>query len=70
MSVDKEMLNQSIRRFLKEVGIKSHQQLEQQILAAVAAGLTSESIEVSMTLTLPSLNHTSTISGRLALRDQ
>ncbi|SDI46137.1 hypothetical protein SAMN04488540_101464 [Ferrimonas sediminum] len=70
MAVDKEVLNQSIRRFLKEVGIKSHQQLEQQVLAAVEAGLTSESIEVSMTLTLPSLNHTTTISGRLALRDQ
>ncbi|WP_035414993.1 DUF6494 family protein [Ferrimonas kyonanensis] len=70
MSVDKEALNQSIRRFLKEVGIKSHQQLEQQILAAVEAGHTAATIEVSMTLSLPSLDYTTTIRGQLPVRDQ
>ncbi|USD37107.1 DUF6494 family protein [Ferrimonas sp. SCSIO 43195] len=55
---------------MKEVGIKSHQQLEQQILAAVEAGHTAATIEVSMTLSLPSLDYTTTIRGQLPVRDQ
>ncbi|BDY06571.1 MULTISPECIES: DUF6494 family protein [unclassified Ferrimonas] len=70
MSVDKELLNQSIRRFLKEVGIKSHQTLEHSILEQADKLSDTVAIKVTMTLEVDSLELEQRVEGLLSLRDQ
>ncbi|WP_281169895.1 DUF6494 family protein [Ferrimonas futtsuensis] len=70
MSVDKELLNQSIRRFLKEVGIKSHQTLEHSILEQADKLSNTVAVKVTMTLEVDSLELEQRVEGLLSLRDQ
>lgn len=70
MSVDKELLNQSIRRFLKEVGIKSHQTLEHSILEQADKLSDTVAIKVTMTLEVDSLELEQRVEGLISLRDQ
>ena len=53
--VDDEVLNISIRKFLKVVGVSSQREIEQAVAKAVAAGTTSGTLAATMTLEIPKL---------------
>ncbi|WP_267873492.1 DUF6494 family protein [Ferrimonas sediminicola] len=70
MDINKEALNQSIRRYLKEVGIKSHQTLESQILAQASKLGEAQTVKVTMILEVEALGLEQRVEGRLTLRGQ
>ncbi|GAA4871461.1 DUF6494 family protein [Ferrimonas pelagia] len=68
--MDQEQMNNSIRRFLKQVGIQSHQELEQLLQDAARAGTLGEApLPVEMTLSVPSLGFSHRIAAKLELGD-
>ncbi len=62
-----ETLNSTIRRFLKEFGVSSHQAIDDAIRAAVAEGRIKEGdgIAVSATLTVDAVGLSHKVSGTL-----
>ncbi|SHH96693.1 DUF6494 family protein [Ferrimonas marina] len=65
--MDQEQRNNAIRRFLKQVGIQSHQELDQLLADAEKAGtLGGEPVKVVMTLSVPSLDFEHRIAGELS----
>lgn len=58
-----EILNMSLRKFLKKVGITSQREIETAIRAAATRGDVPASIPAKVTLSLPSLGLTVDIDG-------
>ena len=65
--MDEETLNSTIRRFLKEFGVTSHQAVEEAVRAAVAEGRVrqGEAVAVSATLTIEAIGLNQTVGGVL-----
>jgi hypothetical protein len=54
--MNEEALNQSIRKFLKTVGVSSQREIEKAVGRAVEGGATATSFPATMQLSIPSLN--------------
>ena len=67
--MNEDVLNTSVRRFLKTVGVTSQREIEKAGRAAVAAGkLTgNEALPAKMTLTVGGINLTHTIDDNIEL---
>jgi len=67
--MNEDVLNMSIRKFLKQVGITSQREIEQEILKAIDTGKLSASntLAVSMTLEVPELDISHTIDAEIHL---
>lgn len=67
--MDEEALNQSIRRFLKMVGIRSQREIEQAVAKAIAEGRIAgtESLAAAVTLQIPALGLEARFDGRIDL---
>jgi len=63
-----ETLNTTVRRFLKEFGVTSHQAIDAAVRAAVAEGRVApgEMIAVSATLTVEAVGLSQTVDGGLS----
>jgi len=63
-----ETLNTTVRRFLKEFGVTSHQAIDAAVRAAVAEGRVApgEMIAVSATLTVEAVGQSQTVDGGLS----
>jgi len=68
--MDEETLNQSIRKFLKMVGVRSQREIEQAVAAAIASGAIAgnETLAASMTLEIAALQLKVTLGGDIALQ--
>ena len=68
--MDEDVLNLSIRQFLKKVGITSQREIEKTIRAAVDQGKLSEDdlVNVSVTLRIEHANADVVIEGQLKLQ--
>jgi hypothetical protein len=58
ITMNNDVFNMDIRKFLKMVGIKSQHEIEQAVAQAVASGLIKgdEALSASMTLTIGQVN--------------
>jgi hypothetical protein len=66
--MDEERFNMSLRRFLKEVGVTSQRAIEDAVRAAQADGrLAKDTVDATMTLTIPGLDLTHVVTGRIEL---
>jgi hypothetical protein len=67
--MNEDVLNTSIRKFLKEVGVTSQREIEKAVREAVASGKLkgSESLPVKMVLTIASLTLTHEVNGAITL---
>ncbi len=64
--MDREQMDGAIRRFLKQVGIQSHQELEQLLHDAEASGRLGQGpLKVEMTLSVPQLQFEHKIQGKI-----
>ena len=65
--MDDETLNSTIRRFLKEFGVSSHQAIDAAVCAAVAEGRIrdGDALAVSATLTVEAVGLAQTVDGTL-----
>lgn len=68
--MDEDVLNLSIRQFLKKVGISSQREIEKTIRAAVDQGKLSDDdlVNVSVTLRIDHANADVVIEGQLKLQ--
>lgn len=68
--MDEDVLNLSIRQFLKKVGITSQREIEKTIRAAVDQGKLSDDdlVNVSVTLRIEHANADVVIEGQLKLQ--
>lgn len=69
--MNEEILNKSIRQFLKKVGIRSQQAIEQAIHDGISAGRLqgNEQLTACMELTLDEVGLTLQVEGDIALDD-
>jgi len=69
--MNEDTLNMQVRKFLKQVGITSQREIEQAVYKAIESGTLqgSESLEVHMTLSIPSLGISHHIDGEIALEE-
>jgi len=67
--MNEDVLNTSVRRFLKTVGVTSQREVEKAVRAAVAAGRLkgNEALPAKMTLTVGGINLTHTIDDTIEL---
>jgi len=67
--MNEEVLNVSVRKFLKKVGITSQREIEQAVRAAVAAGRLkgNETLPAKVTLTVAGVGLTVDIEGAVEL---
>ena len=67
--MNEDKLNMAIRQYLKKVGISSQREIEHTVMKAVETGKLkgTESIEVKMTLSVPTLNINHQIDGNISL---
>tara|TARA_R110002111_G_scaffold46507_3_gene83643 strand:+ start:329 stop:535 length:207 start_codon:yes stop_codon:yes gene_type:complete len=67
--MNEDKLNMAIRQYLKKVGITSQREIEQAVAKAIEAGsLTgTESLDVTMTLSVPALGINDQIAGKITL---
>jgi hypothetical protein len=67
--MDDEIFNQSIRKFLKTVGVSSQHEIERAVGQAIAAGAITgtETFPVTMTLHIEGLDLEVTFGGELQL---
>jgi len=67
--MNEEVLNVSVRKFLKKVGISSQREIEQAVRAAVAAGRLkgNETLPAKVTLTVAGVGLTVDIEGAVEL---
>jgi hypothetical protein len=67
--MNEDVLNTSIRRFLKTVGVTSQREIEKAVRAAVASGKLkgNEALPAKMTLTVGGINLTHTIDDNIEL---
>jgi hypothetical protein len=68
--MNEEALNLSIRRFLKTVGIGSHEEMQKAIAKAVADGVIAgnETFPAKMTLEIPGLGFRAVFEGNIELQ--
>jgi ribosomal protein L1 len=67
--MDQDTFNLGIRKFLKTVGVASQREIEQAVAKAVADGTIAgtETLSVTMTLTVDALQLDRTFDGKIAL---
>jgi hypothetical protein len=68
--MDQDALNQSIRRFLKMVGIRSQQEIEKAIAGSIAAGRITDKdtpFPITMTLRAEGLDLDVTFDGEISV---
>ena len=67
--MNEDVLNTSIRRFLKTVGVTSQREIEKAVREAVAGGRLkgNEALSAKMTLTVGGINLTHTIEDNIEL---
>ena len=67
--MNEDLLNTSVRKFLKAVGVTSQREIEQAVRAAVADGRIQgrETLPAKMTLTVGTINLSYTIDGAIEL---
>jgi Family of unknown function (DUF6494) len=67
--MNEDVLNTSIRRFLKTVGVTSQREIEKAVRAAVASGKLkgNEALPAKMTLTVGGIDLTHTIDDNIEL---
>lgn len=67
--MNEEVLNTSLRKFLKTVGVTSQREIENAIRAAVAAGRIkgNEAVKAQMVLTIGAAGLNHTIDGTIEL---
>lgn len=67
--MNEDLLNTSIRKFLKEVGVTSQREIEKAVRAALADGRLKglESLPAKMTLTVGTLSLSHTVDGSIEL---
>ncbi len=61
--MDDEKFNMSMRKFLKQVGVTSQQEIEKAVRAADAAGGLSGPLKARVTLTIEPLGVTHVVEG-------
>ncbi|MFP4207929.1 MAG: DUF6494 family protein [Wenzhouxiangella sp.] len=67
--MNEEKLNQSIRKFLKQVGVTSQREIELAVRSAAEAGtLPDGPVEVKVVLECPQLGLTHEVDGQLEAR--
>lgn len=68
--MDDETFNMSLRKFLKTVGVRSQQEIEQAVSRALAAKAISgsESFPATMTLNIPGLKLNVVFDGEVKLQ--
>jgi hypothetical protein len=67
--MNEDVLNASIRKFLKTVGVTSQREIEKAVRAAVSSGTLkgNEALPAKMTLTVGGINLTHTIDEQIEL---
>jgi hypothetical protein len=67
--MNEDVLNTSVRRFLKTVGVTSQREIEKTVRAAVASGKLkgNEALPAKMTLTVGGIDLTHTIDDNIEL---
>lgn len=67
--MNEDTLNMEVRKYLKKVGVTSQREIEHAIAQAIDAGKLSgsETLAVSMTLDIPSINLNYNIKGEIDL---
>jgi hypothetical protein len=67
--MDEEILNMSIRKFLKTVGVSSQREIEHAVARALSAGTVAgpQSLPATMTLRIPALGLDVSFDGSVAL---
>ena len=67
--MNEDVLNTSVRRFLKTVGVTSQREIEKAVRAAVASGKLKgdEALPAKMTLTVGGIDLTHTIDDNIEL---
>ena len=67
--MNEDVLNTSVRRFLKTVGVTSQREIEKAVRAAVASGKLkgNEALPAKMTLAVGGINLTHTIDDNIEL---
>jgi ribosomal protein L1 len=67
--MNEDVLNTSIRKFLKEVGVTSQREIEKAVREALAAGRLkgNESLPVKMVLTIDTLSLSHEVHGSIVL---
>ncbi len=67
--MNEDTFNMEIRKYLKNVGVTSQREIEHAIFKAVESGKLkgAETLEVKMTLTMPSIGLSHMIEGEIAL---
>ena len=67
--MNEDVLNTSVRRFLKTVGVTSQREIEKAVREAVASGRLkgNEALHAKMTLTVGGINLTHTIDDNIEL---
>ena len=68
--MDQEILNLSIRKFLKTVGVSSQREIEQAVSKAIAAGTVSgaETLAATMTLRIAGLQLEVRFDGEIQIQ--
>ncbi len=68
--MDEDALNNSMRKFLKRVGVTSQREIEQALRAASEAGdLDRNTVNVKVTLTIPEVGLQHDVDGELVLKN-
>lgn len=67
--MNEDTLNMEVRKYLKQVGVTSQREIEHAVLNAINAGKINglETLNVKMTLTIPDIDLSHTITGEIAL---
>lgn len=67
--MNEDVLNTSVRKFLKTVGVSSQREIEKAVRAAVASGRIKgrETLPAKMTLTVGGVDLTFTVDGAIEL---
>jgi hypothetical protein len=67
--MNEDVLNNSVRRFLKTVGVTSQREIEKAVRAALADGRLkgNETLPAKITLTLGTVNLSYTVDGAIEL---
>ena len=67
--MNEDTFNMEIRKFLKKVGVTSQREIEHVVLKAIEEGNLngSETLEVKMTLEVPSINLSHCIEGKIVM---
>jgi len=64
-----EEFNMSMRKFLKQVGVTSQQEIETAVRAAKAAGATGDSVKARVVLTIPEIGLEHVVETDISIGD-